>query len=30
MALTLLVYSLGQRKLRAQLAQTDDTVFDQN
>lgn len=29
MALTLLVYSLGQRKLRAQLAQTDDTVLDQ-
>jgi transposase len=29
MALTLLVYSLGQRKLRAQLAQADDTVLDQ-
>lgn len=29
MALTLLVYSLGQRQLRAQLAQADDTVLDQ-
>jgi transposase len=29
MALTLLVYSLGQRKLRAQLAQANDTVLDQ-
>ncbi|MEO1148625.1 MAG: IS1634 family transposase [Cyanobacteria bacterium J06638_22] len=29
MALTLLVYSLGQRKLRAQLAQVNDTVLDQ-
>ncbi|PSN16435.1 IS1634 family transposase [filamentous cyanobacterium CCT1] len=29
MALTLLVYSLGQRKLKAQLAQADDTVLDQ-
>jgi len=29
MALTLLVYSLGQRKLRAQLTQADDTVLDQ-
>ncbi|WP_052050570.1 IS1634 family transposase [Leptolyngbya sp. KIOST-1] len=29
MALTLLVYSLGQRKLRAQLAQADDAVLDQ-
>jgi len=29
MALTLLVYSLGQRKLRTQLAQTNDTVLDQ-
>jgi len=29
MALTLLVYSLGQRKLRAQLAQADKTVLDQ-
>ena len=29
MALTLLVYSLGQDKLRAQLAQADETVLDQ-
>jgi transposase len=29
MALTLLVYSLGQRKLRTQLAQADETVLDQ-
>ncbi len=29
MALTLLVYSLGQRQLRAQLAQADETVLDQ-
>ncbi|NJL46590.1 MAG: hypothetical protein HC929_02580 [Leptolyngbyaceae cyanobacterium SM2_5_2] len=29
MALTLLVYSLGQRQLRAQLAQADATVLDQ-
>ena len=29
MALTLLVYSLGQRQLRAQLAHADDTVLDQ-
>ena len=29
MALTLLVYSLGQRQLRAQLAQTNETVLDQ-
>jgi len=29
MALTLLVYSLGQRQLRAQLAQTNKTVLDQ-
>lgn len=29
MALTLLVYSLGQRKLRARLAQADETVLDQ-
>jgi transposase len=29
MALTLLVYSLGQRQLRAQLAHCDETVLDQ-
>lgn len=29
MALTLLVYSLGQRQLRTQLAQANDTVLDQ-
>ncbi|NJL46919.1 MAG: hypothetical protein HC929_04725 [Leptolyngbyaceae cyanobacterium SM2_5_2] len=28
-ALMLLVYSLGQRQLRAQLAQADDTMLDQ-
>ncbi|MFM7546858.1 MAG: IS1634 family transposase, partial [Synechococcales cyanobacterium] len=29
MVVTLLVYSLGQRKLRAQLAPTNHTVLDQ-
>ncbi len=29
MALTLLVYSLGQRKFKAQLAQAHETVLDQ-
>lgn len=29
MALILLVYSLGQRQLRAQLAQTNETLLDQ-